>query len=398
MRSTDLEEASANYSKFFAKCQKEELQDENWTRSGLKTSSRFTEYSGKKNPVISLEFNQLGSYLAYSRSDESLNIWKLKADRSETYTLVRDIPGLQKRQICDMSWHPMTGFLLSTVGGTNCIIVYDVSTGALAKRIDVEANFRFYKCEYNPSGRWLAVFSEDGRFCLFDADQNYELLFTSQLYEQHSENTPDLRATSVIWSHSGDSIYAAFNSGEIRSFHVQDTGLREIMRVSGHTGPVNCLKLDPAGSILLAGGQDTTCSIWELTSMCCTGVINDFSDSIRDMDLCHNGLALALSSPTQCKIYALDTRESLYQLSFTSEIESPKFRYFPGKMAFVTITENENLAKYNVPDPVHISNQRIPCEVEKRKRGEQKTGVLGVSRREEEPARRGRFSKRPPRR
>ncbi|SCU96805.1 LADA_0H02850g1_1 [Lachancea dasiensis] len=399
--------ASENYSKFFAQCDQEGFPDRHYLEWVSKQSARSARLDSK-NPVKTLEFSPTGSHLAYSRADGTLNLWKLKSDRAETYLSVEfELPrnvsstGPVERPVCGMTWHPITGFLLATVNGSSCINVHDVFTGALIKNIDTNGDLSFRKLSYSPDGSLLVALAEDGQFCLFDIDGDYKQLWTSSS-KARSEGPPEptVTATTFTWSQDSSMLYVAFNSGEIRVFKVGETALEHYTSVSGHTGAINRLKIDSTGLFLFAGGSDTICSIWNLTNMCCVKIISDFTGPIMDLDISSDNVALALTSPLHTQIYAMDTSESLHSLAPQQNIEIPIFRFYPGRMAFVTISENEEVVKYHKLAPTEAGNRSDTVEREKNGRHDRNgAGIKTSRRREDDRSWRGsRFPKRSARR
>ncbi|SCU95873.1 LAFA_0G02828g1_1 [Lachancea sp. 'fantastica'] len=362
---------SSHLSNIFAKLDKVALHDQHFSKVNLQVPSKFTdnsEFVNHDNPVCSLEFHPTGAYVVYTRADGSLNLWKLKSDRTESYKpLTQDSTkeSINSTQSC-ISWSPFTGFLFATVNGSNVIRVYDASTGANIKSLNSDDECEYNLCLYDPSGKWLAAVTQDNQISLFDVDAEYQLAWksslnktahTSQFVPKPANDSPSSHVTSFIWSHDSTKIYAAFDSGKIEIYDVLATGIQGLIGVSGHTGPVNCMRLDQTGSYLIAGGEDTICSIWDLASMCCTLTINDFPDSIRDMDLSHDGSLLALSSPSCTHIYTLEERASIHKIEFDSKVSRPKFRFYPGHSTFILTTEKDLVSKYHRPDPADEANR-----------------------------------------
>ncbi|SCU99329.1 LAME_0G02740g1_1 [Lachancea meyersii CBS 8951] len=398
---TDTDRAVSFHSKFFTKCEKSVLQDRHFSQLAPRTTLRFTESSDEPNPVSALDFHPTGSYVAYTRGDGSLSLWKLKSDRSETYVtltqaLPKTLPALKKDSF--VSWNPFSGFLLAAINDTDGLDIYDASTGTIIKSLKTEAGAVYNMCLYDPSGKWLAVLTQDHQFLLFDADGDYELLWQSRLCDLVNDVSSPCQITSLVWSHDSSKVYAAFRSGEIKIYEVLTTGLQQLIAVSGHTGPVNCLKLDHTGSYLFAGGEDTICSIWDLSTMCCTLTINNFSDSIRDMDLSYDGSILALSSPTCLQIYALDTRDSIYEIIWKSKVDRPIFRFYPGRLAFMASTENDLIAKFHKPNPSDDVDAHTTTTADKRGQPDRKLGNGASRRRDDDAPPRTRFVRRSVRR
>ncbi|CAR23902.1 Tex1p [Lachancea thermotolerans CBS 6340] len=399
MPNLDSAQAVEKYVSFYPECQKEVMADDHYSQLTLKNSSRFAHASVEEgNRVVALEFNTRGTYLAYSREDGSLNLWKVKSDRAQTYSVVREVHGIG-RKISSISWHPVTHFLLATVGGTSQVNIWDASTGVLIKSFETSTETTNLKCCYDASGRWLGVLSSTNEFYMFDADQNYNLASVSELGSECAESGDQV--TALCWSPDSKHLYAGRRSGKLGVFAVRNPGLEEQLQVSGHTSAIYCLRIDPQSRFLIAGGDDAVCSVWDASNMCCETVISDFDTPIIDMDLSRDALALALCSETQTRVYSVSSGACIFQLDQKNRVDDQKFRFYPEKMSFVTIAENECVVKYYVPKITEPPLQKEWAEADKRKRPARKVsslGNLGAARRDDEPPRRGRFSKRPLRR
>ncbi|CEP64374.1 Tex1p LALA0_S11e02630g [Lachancea lanzarotensis] len=398
---------STHHSKVFAKFEKNVLPDQHFSQVSSRTSSKSTEFTDNpKTPVGSLEFHPTGAYVVYTRLDGTLNMWKLKSDRAEDYKpltldLANDSIGFSKSCV---SWSPFTGFLFAMVDGSSAIRIFDASTGANIKTLHSDDDDRYNVCTYDPNGKWLATVTQNNQVLLFDVDADYQLAWrspllrsanTTQSIPAPAKELSSYHTTSLIWSHDSSKIYAAFDSGEIRIYDVLAAGLQELIHVSGHTGPVNCLRLTQTGSYLLAAGEDTVCSIWDLSSMCCVFTINDFPDSIRDMDISHGESVIALSSPSCIQIYALETRESIYKVEFNSLISGPKFRFYPGRLTFISTTDNDLVTKFHRPEPTEEFTGNGATD--KKPRPDRRPGI-GGRRRDADAPPRSRFVRRSARR
>lgn len=65
-------------------------------------------------------------------------------------------------------------------------------------------------------------------------------------------------------SRNGNLIACGYDDGSIYVYSV-DTG-RLAFSLSGHTGPIRCVKFSPAGSILAAGGESKVVSLYSMES------------------------------------------------------------------------------------------------------------------------------------
>ncbi|CUS24352.1 LAQU0S15e02564g1_1 [Lachancea quebecensis] len=395
----DSVQTAEKYASFYPECQKEVLADDHYSQLTLKNSSRFSNAAVEEgNRVVALEFNAKGTYLAYSREDGSLNLWKIKSDRTQTYSVVREVHGVG-RKIHSISWHPGTHFILATVGGTSQVNIWDASTGVLVKNIGMPTEATNLKCCYDVNGKWLGVLSSSGDFYMFDADENYELASVSKL-SSASVGSED-EVTALCWSPDSKQLFTGHRSGKIGIFAVSESGLKELLLTSGHTAAVNCLRIDSQNRFLVAGGDDAVCSIWNTSNMCCEMVISDFDTPIIDMDLSRDAFVLALCSETQTRIYSISSGACIFQLDQNNRVDDQKFRFYPEKMSFLTIAENECVAKYYVPKATEPPSQKEWAEADKKKKPSRKLGKLGnqsSGRRDDDPPRRGRFPKRPLRR
>lgn len=385
-------------SEFYSKCHKDFFADERYTQLNAKSLSRFGSSAStaiEPNRVLSLEFNNRANYLAYSREDGTLNVFRLKSDRSQVYSVIKGAQ-CSDVKIRSISWHPVTNFIMATVDRTSRISIWDASTGALIKSFETGLSSGNYKCYYSPNGKWFGALVENGEFCLFDVDKNYELCSVSQLCA--GENLASLnKVTALQWSHDGKWLYAGFESGEIVLFEVEMAAVKLKVRACGHTGAITCMKLDPDNRFLVAGSLDTICSFWDLSSMCCERVINGFDTSILDLDLSRDGVAVGLCSDNQTRIYLIESGACLYEFESKNKIEKQKFRFYPGKMSFLAVSDNDGVVKHTPHAPAEAQLKEDTADTDGRK-GSARNNGNSHSRRDEELPRRGRYSKKPPRR
>jgi WD40 repeat protein len=165
--------------------------------------------------------------------------------------------------VISMAWSP-NGDLLAT-GGSD--------TGKLTKVWAAEPpkewlslrghNGGIYSVSWSPDGGWLATGSNDGTVKLWDVGKVWEArshrqVLTLSLTAQRGLN----EVWAVAWSPNGKNL-ATGSQDEMPRVWDAKTG-SELLRPSGHTGPIKSVAWSPDGKRLATSSEDKTTKVWDV--------------------------------------------------------------------------------------------------------------------------------------
>lgn len=346
----------------------EDVEDDRYLHVVSRSQSRFA-VPISSNRIMNLEFHPSGHYLAYSREDGSLTVWRL-ANASFARSKKMVIP---KSTIRWVSWNPQEISEFATCSGNHEIMIWGVDE---KKREIVKLrtlntgnkNNKVGRCVFEPKGRWLVC--QQGLLLQFwDIKSNYELKHS---YYQLDAGEPDDDSdgdeiTALSWSNSGSHLIVGLRSGKLHILRVGEDSARPFLSLEAHRSAITSIVVDPWGEKLITGSLDGSCNIFKLATMRCDKTIEQYS-GICCMDVDSLGKILAITTADNT-IHFYDTNEgqllTSHNLKTTTESD-PIIRFYPDKSWFILSGKNDSIERHFTPNTYDDLISLYELEHEKR--------------------------------
>lgn len=212
----------------------------------LENKKELRHIAFHKNGVFDIKFNDGKIFL--SGGDGVLSIWE-----PDDFNLLKSVP-VSTKSIRSLNFHPTKKELALGVSD-HCIYIIDSNSFSIKKKIEHHKNSVF-SVAYSPDGKYLLSGSRDAHLCVWDVNNNYELISTFPAHYYtindiafNSENTLIATAsrdkTIKIWDASDFSFLKKLDAAE-----------------GGHINSVN--KLFWNGNQLISCSDDRSLIVWEV--------------------------------------------------------------------------------------------------------------------------------------
>ncbi|QLQ78777.1 hypothetical protein HG537_0B01260 [Torulaspora globosa] len=333
------------------KNQTEEIEDDRYVNVVSRTQSRFASPLGP-DPIVSLEIHPSGKSLAYSRADGSLTVWVMSsasfARCKKLY--VANAVG-RDRSVCCVSWDSSEMDQLATVCNGSEVHVWAVDerkrTLSKVRTISVGAKLKLHTCAYDPTGRWLLALAKSEEVYLFDARKDHELHSVSDLKQIISNDS----VQCLAWNNTGSHLFLGLRSGKLALLELDasnDFKLR--MLVDAHRGFVSSIAVDPWGRFVVTGGSDGICVVWDISSMCCSVVIDDLGSNVDSLSIDHLGKCLALCTEKgDLRFYDLNSGKALLSQKMKTSGSGLIARFYPDRTWFISSSKWDILERHFTP-------------------------------------------------
>lgn len=161
----------------------------------------------------------------------------------------------QTSTISDLAFSP-DGRQLASVTRNGTIMIWEISTGKVSKRISVKSPSNSFLCiTYSPNGKSLTVGTPEGSVQSFNT--------TNSTVNQ----TLRLDGNGIIkidYRPDGSELALAENANNLIT--IRSIGRMTSHRIRGHTGPITDFVYTPDGSRIVSAGRDQTIRVFEATS------------------------------------------------------------------------------------------------------------------------------------
>lgn len=334
-----------------SKGQTEEIEDDRYAFVISRKQSRFTS-TLSEDSVLSLEIHPLGKSVAYSRADGSLTIWLITGPsfaRSKKIYILNAAGG--DKCITSLSWNSNEINQLATVSHSSEVFIWAIDdrrkNASKIRTISVRARQKLFKCQYDPTGKWLVTVAKSGELHLFDVRKDHELQNVFDL----NQIIPDDSIRSVSWNNSGSHLFIGLKSGKLALFEVTESGgLELILCLQAHRDAITSLAVDPWGRSVITGSTDGTCAVWDLTSMCCSLLIHDLNASVVSVDIDHLGKALAICTDKgELQLRDIDSGFRLHDKEIRLGGSEVITRFYPNKSWLISSTRGDLLQNHFTP-------------------------------------------------
>lgn len=333
------------------KNQTEEIEDDRYVNVVSRTQSRFASPLSA-NHVLSLEMHPSGKSLAYSRADGSLTVWVLTSPsfaRSKKMYVTNAV-GRDKSISC-ISWDSSEMNQLATVCNGSEVLVWAVDekkrTLSKVRTISVGAKLKLHICAYDPTGRWLLALARSEELFLFDARKDHELHTVCDL----KELIPNESVQCLAWNNTGSHLFLGLRSGKLALLELDASdGFKLCMIVDAHRGFVSSIAVDPWGRFVVTGGSDGICVVWDISSMCCSVVIDDLDSTVASLSIDHLGKCVALCTEKgDLRFCDLNSGKTLLSQKMKATGSDLVVRFYPDRTWFITSGKWDILERHFTP-------------------------------------------------
>lgn len=320
-----------------SKQQVEDIDDDRYAHVVSRAHSRFAAPI-TPNQVLNLEFHPSGHYMAYTRADGSLTVWKLTGS-SFARSKKMSLPDAMANSV---SWDPKETSQLATCGFSHDLTIWSMDdkkreisklrTLALGSKSKVE------KCMYDPSGHWLLAVT-DGALHIFDITKDYQLQCVLEI---------ESGATVVSWTNSGSHVVLGFESGNLSVLQIEGAATSNpLIKLKAHRSAINSCCVDPWGRMLITGSDDGTCAIWELNTMCCVVLLDQLCSPVCSLDVDPTGKMLAVCTEDK-NVQFCDTNSGqiLATHNITNFSSKPIVKFYPDKSWFILSSKHDSLERH----------------------------------------------------
>lgn len=327
----------------------EDIEDDRYSHVVSRSQSRFAAPISS-NRILNLEFHPSGHYMAYSREDGSLTVWRL-ANVSFARSKKMVIPSAMIRWV---SWNHQEISEFATCSGSHELFIWGVDEKKreivkLRTLSSGNKNNKIDRCVFDPQGRWLL--SQHGLSLQFwDVKSDYGLQQSYQLEELDSTASDDDVITAVVWTNSGSHVIVGLHSGKVCVLQVGQDSVRPVLSIEAHRSAVTSMVIDPWGRKLVTGGADGSCNIWELATMCCTRTIDKHA-RICSMDVDPLGKILAVTTADNT-VHFYDTNEGqlLASQNLKTTESDPLIKFYPDKSWFILSGRDDSIERHFTPN------------------------------------------------
>ncbi|AKT44055.1 protein kinase domain-containing protein [Chondromyces crocatus] len=218
-----------------------------------------------------------GHRVAAGLSDGTLGLWSTDATGTPT------ILAKQAGPIHALAWSP-DGQRLATASADATVRVWSAAAGVDGRGPMVLRGHTDWvtAVAWSPDGTRLVSASRDGVRMWHADDTSLPVVFF-----------PDVPATSVAWSPSGDQIACGFPDRSVRVWRADGSGTALLLQ--GHDGGVTRVAWSPDGLRLLGGSMDGTLRIWSSADGSAQRILRAHEPSTSPMMHAHGILSAAWS-------------------------------------------------------------------------------------------------------
>ncbi|AQZ14116.1 TEX1 (YNL253W) [Zygosaccharomyces parabailii] len=326
-----------------SKQQVEDIDDDRYAHVISRVNSRFAAPI-TPNEVVSLEFHPSAHYVAYSRSDGSLTIWKLSSSsfaRSKKMFVADAMAN-------SLSWDPKETSQFATCGTSYDLVIWNIDDKkrevTKLRTLTPGTKTRVEKCLYDPTGRWLLGLTRRALH-LFDIEKDYESLsqFTFEIEDD---------ATAVCWNNSGSHIVLGDDCGKLSVFQIEgSSNAKHVITINAHRSAITSCSIEPWGRFLVTGSDDGTCAIWELSSMCCVLLLDELLSPVCSLDVDSTGKILAVcTADGKVHFHNINSGEMLATHSIKGSSSRPVIKFYPDKAWFILSSKQDSLERHFTPN------------------------------------------------
>ncbi|QLL31264.1 hypothetical protein HG536_0B01250 [Torulaspora globosa] len=333
------------------KSQTEEIEDDRYVNVVSRTQSRFASPLSP-NQIVSLEIHPSGKSLAYSRADGSLTVWVMTGPtfaRSRKLYVANAV-GRDKSVSC-LSWDSTEMNQLATVCNGSEVLVWAVDekkrTMSKVRTISVGAKLKLHTCAYDPTGRWLLALAKSEELYLFDARKDHELHTVSDLKQLIAGDS----VHCLAWNNTGSHLFLGLKSGKLALLEFDaSNGFKLCMSVDAHRGLVSSIAVDPWGRFVVTGGSDGICVVWDISSMCCSVVIDGLDSPIASLSIDHLGKCVALCTEKgDLRFYDLHSGKCLLRQKMGASGSDLVARFYPDRTWLIIPSKWDILERHFTP-------------------------------------------------
>ncbi len=234
--------------------------------------------------VYSVTFSPLGNILASGSWDKTVKIWQLDTNQAPITLMGHSVP------VYSVAFSP-TAPILASASGDETIKLWHLTTGRLLGTLTGHSSF-VYSVAFSPDGQVLASGSADKTVKLWH-------LASGQLLRTLLGDSP---VTSVAFSSDGQTLVSGSADETIKLWQLQaresgsDTRPAPTRTLTGHSGEVLSVAVNPRLPIVASGSYDKTIKLWQLATGNLLRTLTGHYDSVLSVAFSPDGQTLASGS------------------------------------------------------------------------------------------------------
>ncbi|CCH42165.1 putative WD repeat-containing protein [Wickerhamomyces ciferrii] len=265
-------------------------------------ASRTSRY--RPNEVITLQWNNPASRIAYSRTDGTLRIWKLNNCELVNLPPVV-IDDCHAKQVESISWNPASETDLATVGNDEKVKIWNTQRGALIKEMDVGVN-----------GNILVQYSGDAKYIVSISKQNVINIIDSKSYNIVETIKIEKNVYSVTWNNNSSFLFFGLSDGSILLYKFANDKLNHLHTLKGHRSIIKSLKFEARGNRLVAGSNEGSVTIWSMDTMAVTSIYAEIDEPVAQVDISRDGtyLSITYEDGEPAKIFEISSHNEFHKL------------------------------------------------------------------------------------
>lgn len=214
-----------------------------WNSNGQRTNP----FQAHKSTVLGLKFNKQGNILATASKDGTVKLWKL------TLKLQQQNPTILKHgtRVDSVSFSP-DGQMIATASQDK-IVKFWKSDGTPLNNLTIKGESGFTSVSFSPDNKTIATTNLAGQAQLWERNET-----EIKAIETLSGHTS--RSNSVSFSHNGNILASASNDRTVKLWQVK---LPLVTRLKADSQRVFDVSFSPNGQKFASAGQNNTIQIWD---------------------------------------------------------------------------------------------------------------------------------------
>eukprot|EP00890_Picochlorum_soloecismus_P001093 jgi/Picsp_1/1985/NSC_05451-R1_tho complex 3 len=308
-------------------------EDPNVIQKWRKTEIR----SAHRRKIFCLDWNCSGSYLASGSQDQGIKLWKI-GTKNISISLESELKG-HSDSVMFLRWHPTDqNKLVSTSGLEQSLRFWDARSSKNTATLSTPGQ-NLYLC-WSPDGNYVVVGNREDVVCTVDVRKMQISKKTSFKYQVNELAFLD----NHLLQGTGHE-----NKLEILNFDTMEA----VNSLSGHTGSVLSVSVDPHGKYIATGGADAITCLWDTEGMTCLRSYYHMENPIRALSFSHDSKYLSMTGEDPC-VYVEDVEwgSSLGCINLQSSPEESSWNPCHPILAYPAELSDQSIIELRTPPDI----------------------------------------------